>query len=204
MARVRFPRRFGKKPERTCGAATAVRGARSAFEPLGRRVSGAARCRRGAYAVEFAMVSTILVPVLMGAIELSWQFAASVALENATLEASRVATLGRKDAKGAIIGPACEEAIKKAAIDAAIGLLSINRLTMTPTTFTDPKDLINKSKTGTAGTGDSGTYVRYRLQYRQPFLFAPQIFAGKTEMIHDAVFAVKNEPYPNVKNKTPC
>lgn len=154
--------------------------------------------------VEFAMVVPVVVGVLMGGVEVAWQYVASVALENAALTAARVGSLGRKNADGTRDGSACLSEVKAAAIEASAGLLSSARLTLTPTQYSKASDLAARTG-GSAGTGVAGGFVEYRLVYQQPLLFFGRtaVFSGSS-VTHEVRAAVMNEPYPNATSKTPC
>lgn len=202
MARVRFNGHPGVAPARVGRSDIPERGAGSAWRRLRRNAAGAARCRRGIYALEFAMLVPVFIPILMGCVEVAWQFGASVALDHASLEASRFASLGRKNADGSRAGSTCETAVKDAAIKAGGGFLRADRLTLLPMQYASASGMRGRSG-GTAGTGVGGSFVEFRLEYRQRFIVSGKLF-GKTEMTHVATTTVMNEPYPDASNPPPC
>jgi hypothetical protein len=148
------------------------------------------------------MVMPIFIPLLMGTIEVAWQFGAAVALDHASLQASRFASLGRQNANGSRSGSTCLAAVKDAAIQAGGGLLFADRLTVVPTQFGSAAGVTSRTG-GTTGTGVGGSFVEYRLEYRQPFMVAGKLF-GKSEQVHVAITTVVNEPYPDAASSTPC
>jgi hypothetical protein len=153
------------------------------------------------------MLASIFIPVLMGTIEFAWQFLAAIALDNASLQASRFGSLGRLNADGTRGGSACEADVKAAAIKAGAGILQSARLTLNPTVYGSATG-VQTSTGGVSGTGSGGSFVEYRLEYRQPLLFAGNFFLFKKyvsgEITHVAVTTVMNEPYPNAANQPPC
>lgn len=187
-------------------------GTRRPLRRLGRAVRRAAKCRRGANLIEFSLLVPMLIPILMGAIEVTWQFCTSVALDKAAFEAARFGSLGRSNPDGTRNGPACEAAIKAEAVKAAGGFLSASRLTLTPTQYASSSGVGAGPSGGTRGTGVGGSFVAYTLAYEQPLLFVPKIASSKGGYVlidrsfynHSAATIVMNEPYPDATNTTPC
>lgn len=212
MARVRFIVRRdidGGGPGRPEGPG---RGGRSPLGRAARAARRAARCRRGAHTIEFALLVPMLIPILMGAVEVTWQFCTSVALDKAAFEAARFGSLGRSNPDGTRNGPACEAAIKAAAVKAAGGFLTAARLTLTPTQYGNAAAAKGGPKGGSKGTGTGGSFVEYTLVYEQPLLLVPKVFTPKDNHVlidkslftHVATTVVMNEPYPDATNTTPC
>lgn len=202
MARVRFLEHTGVALGRARRPDIPEAGAASGATRLLRRALSVSRCRRGAYLLEFAFIAPALIPVLMGMVEIAWQFRVSVAVDHAALEASRYASLGRDDGDGKHVGSACPADIKAAAIKAAGGMLVADRLTLTPTQFGTASSMRTRTG-GTSGTGTGGSYVEYRLEYRQRYIVASKLF-GASEVTHVATTTVMNEPYPNAPKPKAC
>lgn len=177
-----------------------------------RSTLGVARSRRGAHALEFAVVSTIAIPMLLVAAELALHSAVAVALDNAAYKASREGSLGRKNTDGTRAGQACQSAILSAARSAGRGLLNGDLRVSTRNynsaegaTTDDPN---NRTK-GTKGAGLGGHTVVYELQYDQPAIFGGKLLmAGKLfghdKHVHKAIVTIQNEPFSEGKKDAPA
>jgi hypothetical protein len=167
---------------------------------LRRRARIAARCRRGAQAVEFAMVASVVIPMFGAALEMAWQSAAAAALDHAALRASRFGSLGRETADGKRAGPACHAAILLEARRAGRGLLN-GDLRLAMTSYGSSKQAgLGGGGANNAGLG--GQTVVYRLEYHQPFVVVGQLF-GLQKHVHTSVATVRNEPYSNGEPDAP-
>ena len=162
------------------------------------------------------MIATGFIPLLMVCIEVVWQFGAAVVVEHATIHAARTGALGRRS--GSVpLGPACIADVKAAAVNASGGFLVPNRLTVTARSYAtfSALDGDRSENGGTVGTGTSGSFVLYRLNYDQPLLFfrgysgfGAQMFGGSANtngvIAHVARSIIKNEPYPNAASAASC
>ena len=170
-----------------------------------RRAAAAAKCRRGATALEFAVISSFLIPFLMVCMEMSLQSWAAVALDGAAFAASRTGSLGRLHADGTRSGQACKADVEAAANQAGRGIL-YGKLTLDAKYYGDSYSAgadTDRTKGG-SGAGSGGHTVVYQLNYEHPFVFA-QTLLGLQATKHSITFTVQNEPFNEGKaNATPC
>jgi len=169
------------------------------------RAAGAAKCRRGATALQFAIISAFLIPFLMVCMEMALQSAAAVALDGAAFAASRTGSLGRLHADGTRSGQACDSDVIEAAKQAGHGIL-YGKLTLKTKYYGDSfsAGADTDGTKGGSGAGSGGHTVVYQLDYEHPFLFG-QALLGKQASKHSITFTVQNEPFSEGKaNVTPC
>jgi len=177
--------------------------------PIGnaRRLVG---CTRGIAALEFAVVSCVLIPMLMGGLEMSLQSAVAITLDNAALKASRAGSLGCERPDGTRAGQSSQAAVERAARAAGRGLLN-GKLEVKPTHYRSARAAIADSKreSGTRGAGLGGHTVVYELRYEQPSVFirnftTPWGAIGRERYIHTAAVTVQNEPFPDARPGAPA
>jgi Flp pilus assembly protein TadG len=194
----------------------AGRGATCSLLPrISSRVRSVARCRRGAETLAFALTVIPLLLVLLCAMEVGWQVATGVAVDNAVLHAARFGALGRNTVPDAADSPSCQSAsIPFVAVRAGGGLLRADRLTVAPKSYSGTYSTYNAPNSGTAGPGQSASIVVYTLTYRQPHIFKGIVALGSSafqwtvftanEQIRTAAFTIRNEPFPNATNDPLC
>lgn len=163
----------------------------------------AARCKRGVYTVEFAMVASALMLLVFGSVEMVWHSLNSVAVENALLHASRAGSLGCLQPDGSRAGQAGINDIKKAArigggadSQGAGGLLGGSSLALTARAF-NSLAAANAQTGAMSGTGSSGQFVEYKLTYDPPVIFIPAQFRPRSTYAHGGTVTIKNEPFNN-------
>ncbi len=166
-----------------------------------RRVLGS---RRGASASEFAIISGPFFLLVLGTVEVAWQLATGMALDHASLRASRYGITGSNSPPGWLTAgqqnvPTCRSAnIRWMVTRATNGLLKNNsNLQVTVNTWSS----VNAQRTaaGAAGPGTGGQIVAYTITYNQPFVtgrIASTLWGGNS-MRHQTVMVVKNEPFEN-------
>lgn len=152
--------------------------------------------RRGAVALEFAIVGLAVLMVLLGIIEFALQSAVGALLESAAREASRFGITGRTVPDGMEADPPKdrEEAIRRIILRRGASFLKNERLTIKLEAFDDMIEL-GKGGEGKAGAGGAEQIVVYDLEYRQPLLvemFVPVL--ELSELLHTTTVIVKNEP----------
>lgn len=175
-----------------------------------RAAARTARCKRGVYTLEFAMVASALMVLVFGAVEMVWHGLTSIAVENALLQASRVASLGCRQRDGTRAGQAGINEIRKAArigggADAygMGGLLGGSSLALSALAFNslaaaNATPASDGKRTGSVGgTGTGGQIVEYKLTYDPPVIFIPQQFRPRSTYAHGGTVTIKNEPFNN-------
>jgi Flp pilus assembly protein TadG len=153
-------------------------------------------------ALEFAMVSCALIPMLLVMVEVAMQSATAAALDHAAQKAARAGSLGRENADGTRSGQACHAAILAAARQAGGGLLNGN-LQLTVSNYGSAGSAVTAGpgrKNATSGAGLGGRTVVYELRYDQPTIFTKPVTTpwgtiGRERFIHTAVFTIQNEPF---------
>lgn len=172
-------------------------GAFAAPRRVRRAVASTIRCKRGAYALEFALIATLLIFLIFAAFEMVWNGLTSVAVENALLQATRVASLGCRQADGNRSGPAGKNQILPVARTAGKGLLGGNSLDLNSTAYSTLARANDKIG-GTPGTGLGGQIVQYSLIYNPPLRFSyVALKLGRSSYAHGGTITVKNEPFPD-------
>ncbi len=155
------------------------------------------RDRRGATALEFALVAAPMMVLIFGLVEVSLQLAGAVALDYGALRASRFAsTGGAPSMPGA---PACRSAAIPWIITSITGgFLRAENLSVTAASH-DGYAAIEAGLPGTSGPGGGGQIVSYTITYRQSFIteiFLP-LLTGVSYFDHQATIIVRNEPFSN-------
>ncbi len=179
------------------------------------------RDRRGATAVEFALVAPVLVTLLLGTFEYALLLFASSALENAVAEAARFGITGRS-----ATGGQREQAVRQTIKAALPDLFDPDKLAFETLVYPDfdsigrPEPFVDRNANGRydrgepftdvngngrwdedmgkAGLGGPNAVVLYRARYswtiQVPF-FRP-FFPPDGEITLEAAVAVRNEPFP--------
>lgn len=152
------------------------------------------RDRRGATAVEFAVVASVFLVLVFLTLDATWAMAVELAMNDAVQEASRLGSLGTLPAKGSR-----EDSIKAAMVTQASGLLISDNLTVTMQSYGSIYNYGHHAADAiqTAGAGSSRQLVQYVVAYTQPLLtpFAAMVLGGRTSLIHNASIMVQNEPF---------
>jgi hypothetical protein len=181
------------------------------------------RDRRGSAAIEFAIVASAFLAVMMAVIETGYQMAVGAALEHGARQASRFASGGLLDdgtdpppppqGESAAAAAARREAaranrwaeMQKLIVESSGVLLVASRLALRTENYNE--GAIGSAFPG-AGTapglapgdndpGSSGQVVFYALTYTQPLLtpFARGVL-GRAAIEHRVTLVLKNEPFP--------
>lgn len=159
--------------------------------------------RRGATAVEFALVSLPFFTMLIGMVETSLFFAAGNVLEGAAHEAARVLRTGQAQQSGDPVGAFEDRLCEKVGI--MIPCEDIVYEVITLPTFTDAADYApqfdeegNLESQGFSPGGVEDTIlvrVTYRYNFLTPLLGELMSGGGGGSMLHMATVVVRNEPY---------
>jgi Flp pilus assembly protein TadG len=166
-----------------------------------RRVLGS---RRGASASEFAIIAGPFFVLVLGTIEVAWQLATGMALDHASLRASRFGMTGSDTPPGWMMQnqqnvPTCRSAnIRWMITRATNGLLKDNsNLLVTTNTWSSVN--ATRGGGGAAGAGTGGQIVSYTVTYNQPFVtgLVAQSLWGGNSVRHQTFLVVKNEPFEN-------
>lgn len=160
------------------------------------------RDRRGAAAVEFAIVANVLLLLLMLALEAAFQMLIGAALDHGAREVSRMATLGPI---GGVTSR--DDLLAKVLSRTGLPLGSWGTGSITAERFTDyaaladagalpAGSLCNGSGSAVATTGASGGIMRYCIHYdaRGFTPFARNLLSAGLFQ-HRTFFVVQNEPY---------
>lgn len=169
------------------------------------RLPGFLRNRRGASAVEFALVAGPFFVLIIGMMESAWQLATSAALDHAALKASRFGATGTNSIPDWQRGgtapadlPTCRSTgIAWLVSSATGGLIRAGQdLTVTTATWGAVGGITGS---GTAGAGTGGQITSYTIRYRQAFITG-QVAAslwGSNGFTHQTTIVIKNEPFEN-------
>jgi hypothetical protein len=150
------------------------------------------RCRRGATAVEFAIILPMFFLLILLIIETSWQMAVAASVDHGARRGARWASLGA----AAPDGMTRIERLRQIVLTSSGLPLEAGRLTITPTAFPSFGALATP-EVGVAGLGGPDQVVRYVVQYQSVLLtpFARQIRLSNL-LTYRSVFVVQNEPFP--------
>ena len=159
------------------------------------------RERRGSSALEFAVVGSALILLVIAIIESFLQLAVSAALEFSALRASRFGITGVNTVRGftaAQLPSTCRSQIIPWIVNYATGgFLRSANLTVTMNVYST----LAAGEAGTGGTtgaGAGGAIVGYRLDYSQPLLTPlARVVIGRNSVTHTTTLLVKNEPFEN-------
>jgi Flp pilus assembly protein TadG len=168
------------------------------------RFGGVLCCRRGTIAVEFAIAAVPFVLLLIGIMELAWQFTTAAALDAAVLRASRFGITGQATTPGEPAGYTCRsQTIAWIITSSTGGFLKSANVTVSTAAYGNASDL--SSGTPVAGAGTGGQVVTYNVTYTQPLLTGAawmNLVGGSAAITHHATVVVKNEPFDD--NPAPC
>jgi Flp pilus assembly protein TadG len=156
------------------------------------------RSRRGATALEFALVAFPFLILVIGIIEISWQLTAAAALDRGVLIASRFGTTGGATRPGEPPTITCRsQTIPWLITNATGGLLNPARLTVSTASYGNVSGL--SGGVPVAGAGSGGQVVTYVITYEQPYLTGAWLHfvGGSASIVHQATIVVKNEPFDN-------
>lgn len=161
--------------------------------------------RRGASALEFALVAGPFFFLIIGMMESAWQLATSAALDHAALKASRFGATGTNSIPSWQRGgtapadlPTCRSTgIAWLVSSSTGGLIRAGQdLTVTTATWSAVGGITGS---GTTGAGSGGQITSYTIRYRQPFITGPVAasFWGNNGFTHQTTIVIKNEPFDN-------
>lgn len=178
------------------------------------------RCRKGVSALEFALVAPIMLLAITGIIDLMLVMFVTALMEGGLRDASRLGRTGFAPA-----GTTREQAILDKIAKATIGLVDINKATVTtleyqdfgsigqPEVYTDVdgdsqydagEPWVDKNGNGTwdadqglAGIGSSSTIVLYKVRYNWRLLtpLLPTFLPNGYNFPIEVSVAVRNEPW---------
>lgn len=170
------------------------------------------RCRRGATTVEFAVVSLPFIVVVIGIMEMAWQYTTASLLDAAMLRASRFGAIGTAAPSTPPAGLPNTVTCRSQFIPWFIsnttnGFLRPTNLVVQARAFGNVSIVVNapppnlpNGQPPPSNFGIGEQIVRYDVTYRQPFLVPGwrRIVNLPPEITHRAVLLVKNEPFENV------
>jgi Flp pilus assembly protein TadG len=145
---------------------------------------------RGTAAVEFAVVGSVFVMVLLLVFETGWQMAADAALHYGALAAARFGVTGQP-------GTANNRntSILDTVLNVTGGVLTANNLSLTMTSY-NGLSTVGETGQGTSGGGGSGQFVQYTVTYQQPLLTPlAALIVNASSITHTATIVVQNEPF---------
>ncbi len=148
-----------------------------------------ARCNEGVTAIEFALLSPVLLLLTMGIIEFAIIMFVSVVLESATDVTARLGSTGYVPT-----GTSQAQEIINNVNSMTAGLLNPSNLTITTTSYANFNN-IGQSGQSTTGLGSPGDVVVYTVSY--PWTIMTPIVSsviGNSIML-SASTVVRNEPY---------
>lgn len=150
------------------------------------------RCRRGASAVEHAILLPVFFLLVMLVIETSWQITVAAGLDQGARRGTRWVSLGIAAPEGMTRQERMAEIVL-----AATGLpLDAARLTITPMAFPNHSALAVPGA-GVPGLGGPDQVVRYVVEYRSSLLVPMvQRLLALDLLTYRSVFVVQNEPFP--------
>jgi Flp pilus assembly protein TadG len=151
----------------------------------------------GAVAVEFAIIGTVFVSLLLLAMEAGWQMVIEAALGAGGRAASRFGTTGTLVAAGVSPPPTTRDgSILQLVLLNSGGLLQPTLLTIAETSYANFADAkANVHPTG--GAGNASQVVQYNFTYKQPYLTPMAIaITNQDFLLHSLAVTVLNEPFP--------
>ncbi len=150
--------------------------------------------RRGSSTVEFALVSTLFMSLLLLTMEVCYDLAVGAALDHGAHVASRFGTTGSTTAAG-VPGTDRMTTLQGLVIQGSGNLLRPERLQMMVSNYPNVADAVQNTD-GSSGPGTAGQVVVYTLTYSQPYLTPiAAVLAGNDALIHTSSVVVLNEPY---------
>lgn len=163
-----------------------------------RRTIGSAhqRARRGATAVEMALLSPVFFLLMIGITEIAMMLTTQQLLENATFNTSRLAKTGYANTAGGQTQSQTVNQVLNNELQSFGSLINISNISMTSTSYTS----FTAAGSGTGGTSGLGTQqqiVVYTVSYPWT-LFTPMLntIIGTNGVVTlTSQIVVRNEPY---------
>lgn len=154
------------------------------------------RDRRGSAAMEFGIVGTVFVLMLLGVLELGRIEAASMVLEGAAREASRYGVTGDSDPTAPPVTPAQRLAKIRNIVNAQVaGFLDATQITIDVQSYSSFSG-VGVPGQATPGAGGPNDVVVYTLTYPQKVISSLiASVLNMTTVLHSARVVVRNEPY---------
>jgi hypothetical protein len=151
----------------------------------------------GTVAIEFAIIGSVFVSLLLLAMEVGWQMVIEAALGAGGRAASRFGTTGALVAAGVTPPPTTRDgSILQLVLLNSGGVLQPTLLQITENSYASFTDAVNNVHP-TSGAGSAGQVVRYTFTYNQAYLTPIAIaIAGQNSLIHTLTVTVLNEPFP--------
>jgi len=147
--------------------------------------------RRGAGAVEFAIVASAFLTLLLLILEVAWQVAIAAGLDHGARQATRWVATGQAPPEGW----STESELRRRIVSASGLPLEPARLGVLAESFANPGALLTPGA-AMPGLGGAEQVVRYRITYASPAL--TPIARGLLpagELLHTLSVIVRNEPY---------
>lgn len=151
----------------------------------------------GAAALEFAIIGTAFVSLLLLAVETGWQLVIEAALNAGAQAASRFGSTGATVAPNIVPPPATRNnSIQQIIIQNSGGLLQIAQLQIAEASYASFA-AVTAGGPSTPSAGSASQVVQYTFTYTQPYLtpLAATIMR-KSNLIHSVNVTVLNEPFP--------
>lgn len=152
----------------------------------------------GGTTVEFAIVGSAFVTLLLLATETGWQLVVDAALQAGARAAARFGTTGSTAPSGMTPPPASRTAaVQQIVVQNSGGVLLASRLSITETSYANFA-AIGQPNAGATGPGNAQQVVQYGFTYQQPFLtpIAAAVL-GTSTLGHSVSLTVVNEPFPS-------
>jgi hypothetical protein len=151
----------------------------------------------GTVAVEFAIIGSVFVSLLLLAMEIGWQMVIEAALGAGGRAASRFGTTGTLVAAGVTPPPTTRDgSILQLVLLNSGGLLQPTLLTITETSYASFTDAMASTRP-TNGAGSAGQVVQYTFTYKQAYLTPIAIAITQQDfLLHTLSVTVLNEPFP--------
>ncbi len=157
------------------------------------------RDRRGATALEFALVGPVFIVMLLMAFEFAIQLAVDLALSYGAGAAARYAITGAVTGTSGTKGSNStnDTTIRNLIVSSTGNLLDPSRVVVSATSYSNPSSYAAGSGMTSGSNGYSGSVVVYSITYAQPFLtgLPALVHSGTTSITHQATVIVQNEPY---------
>ena len=154
--------------------------------------------RSGAAAVEFAIVVSVFISLLLLVMETGWQLMIESALDAGARAATRFGSTGTTVAAGITPPPADRNSsIMQVAIQYSGSVLQASRLQISEASYADFSAACGGGA-GTPGPGGGGQVTCYTFTYAQPYLTPIAVaLTGQQSITHTVILAVLNEPFPS-------
>lgn len=154
------------------------------------------RDRSGDTIVEFAVVGSVMISLMLLMLETGWQMATETALAYGARTASRFGITGQTTVPGLNPQPATRAAAIQYLVTArTAGIINPDTVSVSTKSYGSAAEYGNASQM-TAGPGSGGSIVEYDVTYTQPFLTPIAVaITGETGVTHHATVIVQNEPF---------